>query len=116
MAEEPEEMLPQQRRATSVPGKLAVDGADRQKETRTNVAVHEQENARRKEDAEGKQTEDCGDEPRPAGQGHAHHAHAPGAHVERSSNEVKSAHKRGDAEECDTNDPEVRAQPLARSS
>src|SRR6266851_1775210 len=112
MTEEPEKVLPKQRRTTLMSGELTVNGAQRQKETGTDVAVHEQKNASREQHSKRQQTQDGGDEPRPAGQGHAHHAHALGAHVEGSGNEVESAHERRDAEKRDAGDPEVRAQTL----
>src|SRR5208282_88249 len=115
MTEEPEKVLPEQRRTTLMSGELAVNGAQRQKETGTDVAVHEQKNASREQNSEGQQAEDGGDEPGPAGQGHAHHAHASGAHVERGGDEIKSTHERRDAENCDADDPQVRAQTLTRS-
>src|SRR5208282_2250755 len=114
MTEEPEEVLPEQGRTTFVSGELAVDGAERQKETGTDVAIHEQKNAGREQNSEGQQAEDGGDEPRPAGQRHAPHAHTLGAHIEGSGNEVESAHERRDAEKSDADDPEVRAQTLTR--
>src|SRR5260370_41216798 len=114
MTEEPEKVLPQQRRPALMSGELTVNGAQRQKEAGTDVAVHEQKNASREQNSKRQQTQDGGDEPRPAGERHAHHAHALGAHVEGSGNEVESAHKRRDAEKRDAGDPEVRAQALTR--
>src|SRR6266536_5728464 len=114
MTEEPEKVLPKQRRATLMSGELTVNCAQRQKEAGTDVAVHEQKNASREQDSKGQQPQDGGDEPGPAGQRHAPHAHALGAHVERSGDEVESAHERRDAEKRDADDPEVRAQTLTR--
>src|SRR5258708_32279742 len=115
MTEEPEKVLPKQRRTPLMSGELTVNSAQRQKETGTDVAVHEQKNARREQNSKRQQAQDGGDEPRPAGQRHAHHAHALGAHVESGGNEVESAHERRDAENRDAGDPEVRAQTLTRS-
>src|SRR4029077_15850547 len=114
MTEEPEKVLPKQRRTTPMSGELTVNGAQRQKEAGTDVAVHEQKNASREQNSKRQQAKDGGDEPRPASQRHAHHAHALGAHVEGSSNEVESAHERRDAEKRYAGDPEVRAQALTR--
>src|SRR6266481_5907641 len=115
MTEEPEKVLPKQRRTTFMSGELTVNGAERQKEAGTDVAIHEQKNASREQNSKRQQAQDRGDEPRPAGQGHAHQAHAFGAHVERGGNKVESAHERRDAEKRDAGDPEVRAQALTRS-
>src|SRR5712692_1494272 len=112
MTEEPEKVLPKQRRTTLMSGELTVNGAQRQKEAGADVAVHEQKNASREQHSKRQQTQDGGDEPRPTRQGHAHHAHALGAHVEGSGNEVESAHERRYAEKRDAGDPEVRAQTL----
>src|SRR5260370_17874112 len=116
MTKKQEKMLPKQRGTTLMSGELTVDGAQRQKEAGTDVAVHEQKNARRKQNSKGQQAQDGGDEPRPAGQRHAPHAHALGAHVERSSNEVESAHERPDAENRNTGDPEIRTHTLTLPS
>src|ERR1035438_4723483 len=90
MTEEPEKVLPEQRRTTLMSGELTVNGAERQKEAGTDVAVHEQKNSSREQNSKSQQAQDRGDEPGPAGQGHTHHAHAPGAHVERGGNEIES--------------------------
>src|ERR1035437_7474067 len=89
MTEEPEKVFPQRRRPTLMSGELTVNGAERQKETGTDVAVHEQKNSSREQNSKSQQAQDRGDEPGPAGQGHTHHAHAPGAHVERGGNEIE---------------------------
>src|SRR5208283_3460105 len=101
MNEEPEKVLPKQRGTTLMSGELTVNSAERQKEAGTEVTVHEQKNARREQNSKGQQAQDGGDEPRPAGQRHTPHAHTFGAHVERSGNEVESAHERRDAENRD---------------
>src|ERR1700687_225830 len=115
MTEEPEKVLPKQWRATFMSGELTVNGGQRQKKAGTDVAVHEQKNASREQNSERQQAQDGGDEPRPAGQRHAHQAHALGAHVERGGNEVESAHERRNAENRDADDPEIRAQTLTGS-
>src|SRR5216683_2991954 len=58
MSEEPEQMLPEQRRAAAVTDHLAVDDDQRHVKTRAGVAVKQQENSRREEDAEREQAED----------------------------------------------------------
>ena len=105
MAEEPEEVLPQERRTASVTRELAVDGDQRHEEAGAEVAIHEQENATREKNAEREQAQDSRDEPRPAGQRHAHHGHAFGAHVQRCGDEIQRAHQRADAEDRDADDP-----------
>ncbi len=95
---------------------LAVDGDQRHEKAGAEVAIHQQQNAAREEHAEREQAEDSGDEPRPAGQRHAHHGHALGAHIQSCGDEVQRAHQRADAENGDTDDPQVRAEALARTS
>src|SRR5258708_36860586 len=112
MTEEPEKVLPKQRRTTLMSGELTVNGAERQKEAGTDVAVHEQKNASREQHSKRQQAQDGGNEPRPASQRNAHHAHAPGAQGERGGHEVESAHALPDAQNLDTDCPEADARTL----
>src|SRR5437870_1328071 len=82
MAEEPKEMLPEERRAAFVVDDPAADDeACRGEEAGASGTIEQKEDASREENAEGQQAEDGGDEPRPAGQRHAQQRHALGAQI-----------------------------------
>src|SRR5579863_2723353 len=51
MAEEPEEMLPQERRAAFVSGELAVDGDERNEKAGAGVTIEQEQDARREQNA-----------------------------------------------------------------
>ena len=63
MSEEPEQMLPQQRRAALVAHDLAVHHHQRNVEAGAEVAIEQQQDAGRKQHAERQQSENRGDEP-----------------------------------------------------
>ncbi len=98
-----------------MPRELAVDGNERHEKAGAKVAVHQQENPGREQHAKRQQAEDRSHKPGPNGQWHAHHGHALGAHIERCGDEVQRAHQCTDAENSNTDDPQVRAQALARA-
>ena len=92
MAEEPEEVLPQQRRAASVVDELvAHHEARRDEEACSAHAVEQQQDARGKEHGEGKQHQDGRDKPSPTGERQAHEREAARAQVERGGDEVQRA-------------------------
>ena len=115
MPEEPEQVLPEQRRAALMVGDdLVVDHqAGRQEEAGADRAVEQQQHARGKQHGETEQSEDGGDQPGPAGERHAHQGHALAAQVHRGGDEVDGAHQRRAAEDGDAEDPQVLAHAFA---
>src|SRR5258708_13923701 len=108
MAEEPEQMLPEQRRtARMILQAIADDQSRRNEEACAGHAVEDEKQASRKEDGESEQAYARSDEPGPSANGHAHQGHALGAQVERGGDEVEGAKKLADAEETDGNGPEI---------
>ena len=74
MAEEPEQMLPQDRRTAGVIYNLVVDDQPAgYEEARAHQAVHQQQDTGGKQHAEGQQTQNGGDKPGPNGQRKPHH-------------------------------------------
>ena len=82
VSEEPEQVLPQQRRTAFVPHDLSVHHYQRNVEAGSQIAIQQQQNACREQNAERQQSQNRGDEPRPAGQRHAHHGHALGPQIQ----------------------------------
>src|SRR5713101_9292341 len=102
MPKEPEQVLPQKWRASIVlnqiragtksarweaglPSKIQAAGNEK---TGSEIAIHQEQDTRGEQHAERQQPKNCSDEPCPASQGHAHHGHAFGPHVENGSDEV----------------------------
>src|SRR2546427_10971209 len=115
MAKEPEQVLPQKRRAAFVPCKLAIDRNQRNKKAGAEIPVHQQQDACRKKHAERQQSEDGGDEPGPDREWHAHHGYALCAHIERRGDEGQRAHQRAETKNGDAGNPQVGAQSLTRT-
>ena len=113
MSEEPEQVLPKQGRSALVTHDLAIHDDERNVKACAEVAIHQEQNSRGEENAEGQQSQNRGDEPRPYRERHAHHGHALGPQVERGGDEVQRAHKRGHAENRDARDPEIGTELLA---
>src|SRR5258708_14565043 len=65
MAEEPEQVPPQKRRAAFVPCKLAVDGNQRHKKAGAEIPVHQKHDACRKKHTERQQSDNDGAKPGP---------------------------------------------------
>ena len=116
MAEEPEQVLPEERGAALVIDDLVGDDqAAGNEEAGSRAAVEQQQNARCQQNAKGQQTENRGDEPRPAGQRHAHQFHALGAQINDRGDEIEGAHQRGGAEDGDAHDPQRLSGALTRA-
>ena len=102
VSEEPEEVLPEQRRSTS--GRE--DGvADTQvsgnEEGGTEEAVAKQEDARGQEHGKRQQREDGGYKPVPTGERHGGERHFGRAHIDHGGDDVDRAEQRSDAEDGD---------------
>ena len=63
MSEEPEQMLPQKRRATFVSHDLAIHHDQRNIKAGPEIAIQQQQDAGGKQNPEGQQSENRGDEP-----------------------------------------------------
>ncbi len=114
MTEEPEQVLPQQRRAAGMGLQLIVDDEVRgHKETGTGNVVQNEQNAGRHQHRKRRQTDAGGNEPGPDGERQAHQAHAFAAHVERGGDEVQRAQQLADAEDGDGNRPQDLAGSLS---
>ena len=103
MAKEPEQVLPQKRRAALVIGEdvVADQHSRRQEETGAGLPVEDQQHARGQQHREAEQPEDGGDQPGPAGKRHAHQLHALAAQIDGGGDEVDGAHQGGAAEDRD---------------
>jgi len=97
MAEEPEQVLPQQRLAA----------ARGQKEMRAAHAIEQQQRERRGQHRQREQQQDRRDEKRPDDQRQAEEVHALGAHVDDGRDVVDRAHQRRRAEHDDADAPQV---------
>ena len=117
MAEEPEQVLPQQRRAALVPGDHLVGDhqAAGNEKAGAGDAVQQQQDAGREEHAERQQAEDRGDEPRPAGERQAAEGHALGAKIDQRGDEIERAHERRAAENRQAYNPQSLARALSGS-
>ncbi len=99
VAEEPEEVLPEQRLAA----------ARRQEEAGARHAIEEQHRERGGQHGQREQQQDGGDEERPDRQRHAEERHARRPHVDDGRDVVDRAHQRRDAEDDDADAPQVLA-------
>ena len=79
VSEEPEQMLPQDRRTAAAVDDLIVDDQPgRDEEARAEVAVEQQQDTGGEQNTEGQQAEDGGYEPGPDRERQAHHGEALG--------------------------------------
>ena len=107
MTEEPEQVLPQQRRAAGVGLQLIVDDQVRgHKEAGTGNVIQNEQNAGGHQHRKRRQTNAGGDEPGPDGERQAHQAHALAAHVERRGDEVQRTQQLAYAEDGDGHRPQ----------
>src|SRR6202020_1783718 len=114
VAEEPEEMQPEERRAVAMADDLAADPVSLgDEEGGAEVAIAEEQHERGEEHGEGEQNEDRRDQPRPYGKGHTAERHAAGALGKDGDENVDRAEPGADAEEADANEPAVHACALA---
>src|SRR5206468_7896278 len=97
VAEEPEEVLPEERLTTA-------GGVE---EMRPRHAVEEEHAERGREHGEGQEEQDGGDEERPDGEREAEPGHAGGPQVDDRRDVVDRPHERGDAEDDQADAPEV---------
>ena len=67
---------------------LAIHNDQGNIKTGTEITIKQQQDAGRKQNAEGQQPEDGSDEPCPAGQRHAHHGHPLGPQIQGGGNEI----------------------------
>ena len=102
MAEEPEQVLPQQR----------VAALGRIEEVRVDEPVHRQHRAGHHDGRHGEDDHERGHEHRPHEQRHPVERHARTAHLQRGDDELDGGHERGDLRERDQLRPDVDA--LAR--
>ena len=110
MAEKPEQVLPQKRRTALVPSDDLVRDHESagNKEACARNAIEQEKNARREEHAERQQAKNRRDEPCPHSQGQAHHGHAFGPQIQHCGDEIQRTHQRGDAENRNAGDPQIR--------
>ena len=108
MAEEPEQVLPQQRAAAAAAvGKLAADGeAGRQEETRVRDVVHQLQNAGGFQRRKGEQQDEGGHELRPDEKRQAHPRHAGRAKLDDGGDEIHRAEQRRRDEQHHADEPE----------
>src|SRR5262249_53163626 len=103
VAEEPEEVLPEYRRAAFMIDHLIVDDQTRRnEEARAAYAIEKQQDSARQKDREGEQREDRRRKPGPAGERQAHQGHSLDAQVQERDDEIERPHQRGGTEEGDT--------------
>src|SRR4029077_4849882 len=107
MAEEPEKVLPQERRAALVPGNHLVRDheAAGNEEAGSREAIEKEQDASGEKNSEGQQTKNRGDKPGPAGQRKAPERHALGAKINQRGDEIQRAHQRRAAEYCQPYNP-----------
>src|SRR5580700_12074620 len=98
MSEEPEQMLPQQRRTTLVAHDLTVHYDQRDIEAGAQIAIEQQQNTSGEQNTESEQPENRRNKPCPNSERQTHHGHALGSQVQRSGDEVQRSHQRRDAE------------------
>ena len=97
MAEQPEQVLPQDRRGTQLD----------QVEVRADEAVEKQEEQAHRQTWKGEQDEDGGDQHRPHEHRHPHKGHAAGAHIDDGDEEVEAAQQGRDAEDEQADIPQI---------
>ena len=101
VAEEPEDVLPQDDDASSV----------RVEEARTELTVREHHDQCGREDGRREEHEERRREDAPREHGHPHHRHARCAHPQDRHDEVDRAQDRGGAYEHEAHDPQVLSRP-----
>ena len=106
MAEQPEQVLPQDRRGAQL----------YQVEVRADEAVEEQEEQAHRQTGESKQDEDGGHQHRPHEHRHPHEGHAAGAHIDDGDEEVEAAQQGRDAEDEQADIPQIDVYARVRSS
>src|ERR1700739_264412 len=114
MSEEPEQVLPQERRTALVPSNDLIrnDQPAGNEETGAREAIEQKQDARREQYAESQQCKDRGYEPGPACKRHAPERHALGTEVNQSGDEVERAHERRTAEDRQADNPQSLAGAL----
>jgi len=114
MAEEPEEMEPEEGRA--VAAMLEEDAVDQvlcgKEEAAVKVSVAEEEKECGEEDGEGEDAEEGGGEPSPDGEGEALPGHALAAQIEDGGKGVDGSDGGGDGEDGDAGKPEIHPEAL----
>ena len=115
--EEPEEMLPQNGRATRVfDDGVAHHQTGRNEEAGPTDPVEQQQDSGSQQHRERKQGQNSRGEPGPDGKGHLHQRHSLGPHIENGGDEVEGAQQGSDTEEGDTDDPQILTRSQPRSS
>ncbi len=113
VAQEPEQVLIQDRTTTLIGQDLSVNHDITQVEAGAEVAVEQQEDRTGKQHGEGQYAQHGRKEHRPDGKRQARHAHAFGTHVQDGGDIVQSAQQRRDDEQGHTDQPKIGAEFLS---